>query len=185
MSMPAESAAFWSKVDMLGDCWVWKRAVTSAGYGHLRAEGRDYASHRCVYEYIHGSIPAGLMVRHSCDNPPCVNPLHLLVGTAKMNTDDMWARGRGVTPASVGSANGRAVLTENIVIEIRERFAAGQISPKDLAREYQVGRDVINRILTGRSWSSAGGPICTTDRRGRHGNHVRGTNHPRSKEKVS
>jgi hypothetical protein len=185
MAMPAESAAFWAKVDMLGDCWVWTHARTSAGYGNVRANRRNYTSHRCVYEYVYGPVPARLLIRHSCDNPPCVNPLHLLVGTAKMNTADMWDRGRGVVPTSVGSANGRAILTADLVVEIRERFAVEQVAPKRLASAYGVDGSVINRILTGRSWTSAGGPICTTDRRGRHGNHVRGTSHPKSKEKVS
>jgi hypothetical protein len=93
---------FWSKVDVRSpwDCWEWTgpRNDLRGGYGTFterRASGRrTWRAHRLAYELTFGGIPAGLVVRHACDNPPCVNPLHLLVGTQKQNLADMMLRGR-------------------------------------------------------------------------------------------
>lgn len=71
-------------------CWVWQGPVNSAGYG--RVQGRQ--THRLSYELHHGPIPAGMHICHNCDNPPCLNPAHLWVGTPKENNVDMIAKGR-------------------------------------------------------------------------------------------
>ena len=82
-------------------CWVWTGTCDRAGYGLFRKSNgsRDssarVAAHRYSYEISKGSIPDGLHVCHSCDNPSCVNPDHLWVGTASDNMQDMWAKGRG------------------------------------------------------------------------------------------
>lgn len=81
---------FWAKVDRSGDCWLWmgKRIVKYGYFNHRRA-------HRVAWELTHGDIPKGLYVLHSCDNPPCVNPAHLRLGTQFDNMADMHDRGRG------------------------------------------------------------------------------------------
>lgn len=89
---------FWAKVDRLGpdDCWEWTGHRDPKGYGKFmvtKSSGTTTA-HRYSYEMAHGPIPDGLMVRHSCDNPPCVNPAHLAVGTAQNNADDIADHGR-------------------------------------------------------------------------------------------
>jgi hypothetical protein len=87
---------FWAKVDTTGDgCWPWLGCLSTAGYG--RAGKRGYA-HRLAYEFAYGPIPAGLEIRHACDNPPCCNPAHLLVGTREDNAHDMVVRGRHYSP---------------------------------------------------------------------------------------
>jgi hypothetical protein len=96
---------FWSKVDKSGDCWIWRSQVRPDGYGrfyisHARGAKRSTASHRMSWELAHGSIPAGLQVCHRCDNPPCVNPAHLFLGTAKDNAADSMAKGRRPKPVS-------------------------------------------------------------------------------------
>jgi hypothetical protein len=75
-------------------CIEWQHGRTSKGYGSLRSQGKTVYAHRVMYELVYGPIPDGAYVLHSCDNPPCVNPVHLRAGSAKDNVDDMVSRGR-------------------------------------------------------------------------------------------
>lgn len=163
----ANRANFWAKVDMLGECWVWTGATGRWGYGKLRYGGHDYSAHRCAYEFTYGPAQKGLFVCHRCDNPPCVNPAHLFLGTAKDNTADMHAKGRAARAGAAGEANRAARLSADDVLQIRNQFAAG-VAPKELAAVFGVGSSGINRIIRGSAWSQVGGPISTVDRRGLH-----------------
>lgn len=84
---------FWSRVDKSNDCWIWTGAVAS-GYGACRYKGKQTTAHRVAYELEVGLIPTGLVVMHRCDNPLCVKPDHLVVGTQSENLRDMVAKGR-------------------------------------------------------------------------------------------
>ena len=75
-------------------CWKWQGAVDSHGYGRTRYNGKLTSAHRAAYEYMHKEIPEGMHVLHRCDNPPCINPAHLFLGTHQDNMDDMAAKGR-------------------------------------------------------------------------------------------
>lgn len=76
-------------------CWLWLGGRDRAGYGWVYYDGRTVGAHRVAWEMHSGkSIPEGVIVRHVCDNPPCVNPAHLLLGTKGDNTSDMYKRGR-------------------------------------------------------------------------------------------
>jgi len=85
---------FWAKVNKNGECWIWTGAKLPKGYGHFYSGEKTVLASRWSYEYAYGLIPEGLMVLHRCDNPPCVNPEHLFLGTMQDNIDDMIAKGR-------------------------------------------------------------------------------------------
>ena len=93
----------WSRVDRSGECWVWTGGTNGVGYGRVSdADGRTVLTHRLVYQLEVGPIPEGLWVLHHCDNPPCVNPAHLFLGTVGDNNRDARAKGRAFGPPRSG-----------------------------------------------------------------------------------
>ncbi len=78
----------------VGECWIWLGSKNAGGYGQARWDGTTRLAHRYVYTMLVGAIPDGMVLRHSCDNPPCCNPDHLLVGTNLDNRRDSVERGR-------------------------------------------------------------------------------------------
>ena len=83
-----------SRVEKTDSCWLWRGALNSRGYGSMGFMKRGWLAHRLSYTVFKGDIPDGLFVCHSCDNPPCVNPDHLWVGTASDNQRDAVSKGR-------------------------------------------------------------------------------------------
>lgn len=147
---------FWSQVDRSGDCWIWIGACNSKGYGNVHnptdENGRRISlAHRLSYEFTFGSIPDGMMVCHICDNPPCVNPTHLFLGTAADNFQDMRQKGRW-QPAK-GEDVGTSKLTEDQVAEIRSRYVFRKTTIPMLAIEYGVSKSAISRLLRRQSWA--------------------------------
>lgn len=137
-------ARFWASVDKTGDCWLWARYRHPSGYGqfsHMQA-------HRVAWELTHGPIPEGVVVCHRCDNPSCVNPDHLFLGTDAENIADRDAKGRGPR----GLRNGRAVLTPDRVGELRAA-AQGGLSAAQLGRMFGVSPSQANRVATGKRWA--------------------------------
>lgn len=143
---------FWEKVDKRGpdECWLWTKATNEHGYGVMRPEGKrsgpGVKAHR-VSLMLAGVDIDGLLVRHSCDNPPCVNPAHLSVGTHADNSADMVSRGR----QAAGSRSGTHKLTEEQVAEIRARAASGEMH-RVLAEEFDVSRTNVTCIVNRKSW---------------------------------
>lgn len=145
---------FWTKVEKTEGCWLWSGATNKQGYGELgkgrRGDG-NIAAHRLSYEIAYGPIPPAMQVLHKCDNPGCVRPDHLFLGTQKVNLEDMTAKDHRSHYSQKGEDNGRAKLTLIQVQEIRQRFANGDLRSL-LAKEYRVRWRVIDRIVTGKSW---------------------------------
>jgi hypothetical protein len=92
-----EAARFWAKVDKSphpNGCWIWTAKLPRHGYGTFGLHGKSKLAHRVCYRNTRGPIPPGLDVLHSCDNPPCVNPAHLWLGTNADNVRDKMTKGR-------------------------------------------------------------------------------------------
>jgi len=155
-------ARFWAKVDKSGDCWLWVGAHNgNSGHGQFQFPaiargGRLTSAHRASWYFAHGEIPQGLHVCHHCDNPPCVNPAHLFLGTAKDNMHDAIQKGRFKFPAvMVGERNNRAKLTWDIVRSIRTAAAAGD-NFGVLSRRYGVARSTLQSVVVGETWKEPG-----------------------------
>ncbi len=156
---------FWRYVQKSDGCWEWTGYRGTGGYGQIgegTGQGRNLTAHRVSWLLHFGSIPPGLFVCHHCDNPPCVRPDHLFLGTAQINVADRERKGRGAKGAGLYAlhperrARGERVhlarLTEDQVREIRARYAAGGVKQSDLARAYNVSRGSIGPIVRGETW---------------------------------
>ena len=151
----AEVARFWTHVDKSAGadaCWPWVGTKRS-GYGRLerRFGGKvSFVAATRVMLSLFGRLDDRLCVCHRCDNPVCVNPAHLFLGTLADNRADMVAKGRGRWTR--GTAASWAKLDDSSVRRIRELHAAGA-SKKALARQFGVGASTVRRVVTMRSWS--------------------------------
>lgn len=144
---------FWAKVRKDdGGCWEWVASRNRMGYGQFRWEGRSQLAHRVSWRFAHGADPGRLCVLHICDNPGCVNPGHLFLGTRRDNSRDMVRKGR--SPAAERAPHAR--LDSGAVLRIRERYSAGE-KERALACEYGVHQATVNDILSGRTWPTVTG----------------------------
>jgi hypothetical protein len=144
---------FWSKVDKRGpdDCWPWLAGQNGNGYGSFWAYGKNrYATHVALYLATRKMIPDSTVARHTCDNPGCVNPAHLIEGTKGDNNRDRSARGRSADRH--GEKHPLAKLTWKCVDEIRRLYALGDVTQEELARVFGVARGTIEGIVLGKRW---------------------------------
>ena len=131
-------------------CWECKTPnKANRGYGRFRLNGKQEYAHRAAYTMHVGEIPAGLLVCHKCDNPSCVKPSHLFVGTKADNANDMFAKGRVVRP--FGENQPRHKLTDATVIELRRRWEGGE-PLKRLAREFGVCATTAVKAVRRETW---------------------------------
>lgn len=147
---------FWSKVDRSGECWVWTGGRNSDGYGncHMPIDGRlkSQKAHRAAWRLTRGDIPQGMSVLHRCDNPPCVNPDHLFLGTQADNMRDCREKGRySHKSGRVGSHHQNARLKESDIPNIRALRAKGETF-KSIAFQYGVSDSTIHNIFNGHTW---------------------------------
>lgn len=175
---------FWKYVDRSNgqeSCWEWLGYKSSGGYGRFGLvvpKRKTVSAHRLVYELEIGPITEGLFVCHKCDNPSCVNPKHLFLGTAKDNMKDAVLKGRiargdrqGLRQHPErratgsrhgfythpekrlhGERNGRARLTWDDVRKIRAEYATGTISQTQLAKKYGIRQCQVSEIIRNVSW---------------------------------
>lgn len=149
MAILAMTDKFWQKVRVLSrsDCWIWLGAKKPTGYGNVRRNKIYTTAHRIAWELSFGSIPSGMHVLHSCDNPSCCNPHHLMLGTVMSNYVDMVKKGRErQVNKSHGEDHHCCKLTSIQVEEIRRRYVPGVVRQKDIAKEYGVSQRTISII---------------------------------------
>lgn len=143
---PEHFETFWRYVNKGGSCWLWTGPKTAKGYGALQVEIAGftyYRAHRVSWAIHHGE-PGELHVLHKCNNPWCVNPDHLRLGTNEENVEDRKRFGRQIT----GERNGRAKLTAEIVRRIRQ----DDRPQKEWAKELGVHHTTIGSIRNGKKW---------------------------------
>lgn len=145
---------FWSKVVKTEECWVWNGSKTRK-YGQLalviKGERRSVRAHRLSWFLHFGEIPDGMVVCHRCDNPECVNPSHLFIGTQLENINDRHNKGRTVGPKR-GELNHSSKLTQKDVNEIRAHKKAGKYTYQQLADIYGISRRLAIKIVKNQAW---------------------------------
>lgn len=132
------------------DCWEWQSYKSKEGYGKFGAMGETLA-HRVSYRLHKGEIPEGMFVCHSCDNPSCVNPDHLWLGTNSDNQIDCVKKGRARRVPQIGEKNGSSKLNEVQVIEIRRLHKLG-FSHSKIAKRIGRSSGTVQSVLSGRTW---------------------------------
>jgi hypothetical protein len=134
---------FWNKVKQSENCWEWTAGIINKGYGRFRVGEKLYLAHRYSWE-LHSGLPLSddICVLHKCDNPLCVNPEHLFLGTQADNSADRNAKKRNHT-----------ILSETDVISIRALYFWSGFSQKDISKEYNVSVSTICHITKGTTWN--------------------------------
>lgn len=140
----------WDKTMRDGNttCIWWTGSVNRDGYGTIRSGKSVFKAHRAAYEIAVGPVPNGMCVLHRCDNPGCVNPEHLFLGTQAENMADAVYKGRHKTPKVRGEAHANSKLTEEQVIAIR----ASQCSQKSIAKQFGITQSNVSQIKNGKRW---------------------------------
>lgn len=131
-------------------CHPWMAGTGRFGYGRLKLNGKTVPAHKFGYELLHGPVPRGMQVRHTCDNPPCQNPAHLIVGSPADNMRDRNDRGREAH--NFGETNGQARLSAQQVSDIRDSYARDGVFQRDLAARYGISQSAVSMIVRRIHW---------------------------------
>lgn len=156
MSLRVAKDKFYARVVKTGGpqaCWPWTGGTfhKRGGYGKVQIGGKVRRAHVVAWEWHYGrKVPKGKVVRHSCDNPECVNPAHLLLGTQADNVRDRVERGREGDRS--GEKNGRAKINPDIVRDIRRRAAGGE-TYAGIARDVGLLPQAVSNVVRGKSWN--------------------------------
>lgn len=151
----ADIQRFWIKVKKTIGCWIWQSEIGANGYGYFFFQGKPVLAHRFCWLIRKGGIPSGLLVLHRCDNPACVNPAHLFLGTQSDNMRDAARKNRLAIQKNPGAYRGdnsrNHKLTATMVRRMRY-LASGGRGYADLATTFGVCREHVSRIVAGQFW---------------------------------
>ena len=128
-------------------CWNFV-SVGANGYGNFQVRWKTVSAHRYSYEYFYGMSPGGDCVLHSCDNPLCVRPDHLFLGTNKDNSIDASKKGR----LASGERNGNKKFTREDVAFMRKKYDSGEMRTTDIARHFSCKPNTITMIVRRHNW---------------------------------
>lgn len=147
---PSPESRFWSNVQRGDGCWIWSGHIDALGYGRFRIAGVTDRAHRAAWFFSNGRIPTGMEICHRCDNPSCVRPQHLFLGTHQENMDDMRLKGRSAPQVNDyrGTRNPRARLTEQQARHVK--YSNDRVC--DLAAQFGVPRETLYSIRNGKNW---------------------------------
>lgn len=151
---------FWSKVEKTDYCWIWN-GTRGKGYGYFKLGNKNFRAHRFSWELAFGHIPEGLQVLHECDNPSCVNPKHLFLGTIRDNMADMMNKHRHAkytNPESyiIGSKVKTSKLNDEKVREIRTLYCDGSLTQLQIANIFNIAKSNVCRIVNHKAWRHVG-----------------------------
>ncbi len=149
-----DKARFWAKVDIqsMNECWEWQAYCKKAGYGQFKLYGKHKGAHRVSWMIVNGEISDNMFVLHKCDNPSCVNPTHLFLGTPADNMQDMISKARtSYISRNAGEKHPRSKLTRQDVFEIRT--LAKTMNRYEIAKMYDVKYSQISNIINRISWT--------------------------------
>ena len=156
---------FMGKVAKSQSCWIWMASVNKDGYGYFRLGASMAKAHRVSWKIHKGEILGGLSVLHKCDNPSCVNPDHLWLGTQSDNIRDMHEKGRANKASGLkngahihperlprGERNGRSKISGDIVLAIRSMRDSGSMGI-EIAKRFNVSPATVSKIIRRESWA--------------------------------
>jgi len=148
---------FWSKVFIMPydrGCWLWLGTTFPNGYGAIKAkwDWKCWLAHRAAWTLCRGPIPEGMLVCHTCDNPPCVNPDHLFLGTHLTNSQDKASKGRWGLTGARGESNGNNKVDPFTVIRIRWLYSTGLYSQDKLAKIFGTCQTNISSLVQRKTW---------------------------------
>ncbi len=150
---------FWQKVDIntvsYDTCWIWIGTLNYFGYGQLAYRGKNYQAHRISY-WIYKTFYKNNFIKnslihacHKCDNPSCVNPNHIFLGSASENKQDSINKDR----VPIGENCWNSILTSSQILEIRQLYATGKYIQRKLAKRFNVTRSTISSIINKNCWT--------------------------------
>jgi hypothetical protein len=147
---PTTAASFWTRVDKSGECWTWTGRTDEKGYGRVGYQSRNsVGAHRVAWALTHGGQLPELPVLHHCDNPPCVNPAHLFLGTLADNNRDRQAKGRTRGWAGRSGTDHHAFVVTGEMAEAMRQLRADRRTQQSIADRFGISRGHVARIVSG------------------------------------